>query len=213
MPATTGQTQRLRDYWDRSAPRYDRQMRFLDRNLFGDTRAWVCQQATGEALEVAVGTGLNLNSYPDQVRVTGVDLSPAMLERARDRARQLGRTVELVEGDAQALALSDSSFDTVVCTFSLCLIPDERQAITEMRRVLRLGGRLLLADHVASSVWWARAIQRLLELITIPLGGEYFLRRPMQHLRRLGFEVERQERFKLGIVERLVARKPATPAA
>ncbi len=132
MPATTGQTQRLRDYWDRSAPRYDRQMRFLDRNLFGDTRAWVCQQATGEALEVAVGTGLNLNSYPDQVRVTGVDLSPAMLERARDRARQLGRTVELVEGDAQALALSDSSFDTVVCTFSLCLIPDERQAITEM---------------------------------------------------------------------------------
>jgi hypothetical protein len=47
MPATTGQTQRLRKYWDRNAPGYDRQMRFLDRNLFGDTRVWVCQQATG----------------------------------------------------------------------------------------------------------------------------------------------------------------------
>ena len=143
--------------------------------------------------------------------MTGVDLSPAMLERARDRARQLGRTTDLWEGDVQALAFSDSSFDTVVCTFSLCSIPDERQAISEMRRVLRPGGRLLLADHIASSAAWARGVQWLLELVTIPLGGEHFRRRPLEQVRAQGFQVERQERFKLGIVERLVARKPATP--
>src|SRR6266508_2546799 len=90
MPARAGETARLRRYWDEHAPHYDRQMRFFDRNLFGDTRAWVCQQATGEVLEVAVGTGLNLELYPEGVRLTGIDLSPAMLERARDRARQLG---------------------------------------------------------------------------------------------------------------------------
>ncbi len=97
----------------------------------------------------------------------------------------------------------------MVCTFSLCAIPDERQAIAEMRRVLRPGGLLLLADHVAGSAWPVRAVQRLLELITIPVAGEHFLRRPAEHVRAQGFQVRRQERFKLGIVERLAARKLA----
>src|SRR6266540_503301 len=208
MPATAGDTARLRDYWDRHAPSYDRQMRFFDRVLFGDTRTWVCQQASGDVLEVAVGTGLNLGLYPDGARLTGVDLSPAMLQRARDRARRLGRTVDLREGDAHALAFPDASFDTVVCTFSLCGIPDQRQAIAEMRRVLRPGG-LLLADHVAGSAWPVRAVQWLLELVTVPLGGEHLRRRPIEQVRAQGFQLQRQDRFKLGIVERLAARKPA----
>jgi ubiquinone/menaquinone biosynthesis C-methylase UbiE len=211
MPAATGDTARLRDYWDRHAPNYDRQMRLFDRVLFGDTRAWVCAQATGDTLEVAVGTGLNLGHYPDGIRLTGVDFSPAMLERARDRARKLGHTVDLREGDAHALAFPDNSFDTAVCTFSLCSIPDDRQAVAEMRRVLRPGGLLLLADHVAGSGWPVRAVQGLLELATVPLGGEHLRRRPLEHVRALGLEVQRRERFKAGIVERLAARKPATP--
>jgi ubiquinone/menaquinone biosynthesis C-methylase UbiE len=209
MPATTGDTARLRDYWDKHAPNYDRQMRFFDRHLFGDTRTWVCQQASGDVLEVAVGTGLNLGSYPDDIRLTGVDFSPAMLERARDRARELGRPVDLREGDADALEFADGSFDTVVCTFSLCGIPDERQAVAEMRRVLRPGGLLLLADHVAGSAWPVRAVQWLLELVTVPLGGEHLRRRPIEQVRAQGFQLQRQDRFKLGIVERLAARKPA----
>ncbi len=209
MPATTGDTARLRDYWDKHAPNYDRQMRFFDRYLFGDTRTWVCQQASGDVLEVAVGTGLNLGSYPDDIRLTGVDFSPAMLERARDRALKLGRPVDLREGDAHALEFADGSFDTVVCTFSLCGIPDERQAVAEMRRVLRPGGLLLLADHVAGSAWPVRAVQWLLELVTVPLGGEHLRRRPIEQVRAQGFQLKRHDRFKLGIVERLAARKPA----
>ena len=213
MPAITGETAKLRRYWDKHAPRYDRQMQFLDRNLFGDTRAWVCSQATGDTLEVAIGTGLNLGFYPDSVRLTGVDFSPVMLERARDRARERGRDVDLQEGDAHALEFPDSSFDTVVCTFSLCGIPDDHKAVAEMRRVLRPGGLLLLADHVAGSAWPTRAVQRLLELVTVPLGGEHFLRRPLEHVHAQGFQIQRQERFKLGVVERLAARKPAAPSA
>jgi ubiquinone/menaquinone biosynthesis C-methylase UbiE len=213
MAVTTEQGAKLRRYWDKHAHRYDRGMQWWDRRFFGDTRSWVCQQATGDVLEVAIGTGLNLEHYPESVALTGVDFSPAMLAQARARARQLGRPVELVEGDAQALDFPDSSFDTVLSTFSLCSIPDDRQAVAEMRRVLRPGGRLLLADHVASSAGWARAVQWLLELVTVPIGEEHFLRRPATYLPAAGFEVERQERFKLGIVERLAARKPATSPA
>jgi ubiquinone/menaquinone biosynthesis C-methylase UbiE len=203
--------QRLRRYWDKHARSYDKQMAFWERRLFGDGRQWVCAQAAGEVLEVAIGTGRNLPYYPEDVRLTGIEFSPAMLQLARRQADQLGRKVDLRLGDAQALDLPDASFDTVVCTLSLCAIPDERQAVAEMRRVLRPGGRLLLLDHVAGAPRWVRAVQWLLERATIPLGEEHLRRRPLHHVQAEGFQVERRERSKLGIVERLAARKPAEP--
>jgi ubiquinone/menaquinone biosynthesis C-methylase UbiE len=203
-------TERLRRYWDKQSGSYDRQMRFFERRVFGDSRSWACAQASGEVLEVAIGTGLNLSHYPESVRLTGIEWSPAMLELARRRAEELGREADLREGDAHALPFADGSFDTVVATYSLCAIPDERQAVAEMQRVLRPGGRLVLVDHVASSAWPLRVIQRLLEVVTVPLGGEHFLRRPLRHVQAAGLHVEQHGRFKLGMLERLVARKPAT---
>lgn len=203
----TGDLRRLQRIWDKQAGRYDRQMGFWDRRLFGDTREWVCRQASGAVLEVAIGTGLNLDHYPDQIRLTGIELSPGMLALARQRADRLGRSVDLREGDAQQLEFPDASFDTVVCTFSLCAIPDDRRSVAEMVRVLRPGGRLLLADHVVSTAWPVRVLQRLLELVSVPLGEERFRRRPIAHVRAAGLAIERHDRFKLGIVERLAATK------
>jgi ubiquinone/menaquinone biosynthesis C-methylase UbiE len=200
--------ERWRRYWDKHSASYDQQMRFFDRTLFKDSRQWACSRASGETLEVAIGTGLNLPFYPDAVRLTGIDLSPAMLGIARDRASNLGRTVDLREADAHALPFPDASFDTVVCTFSLCAIPDEHLAVAEMKRVLKPGGTLLLADHIAGSTQLVRAIQRLLEVLTIPLGGEHFLRRPSILVQDDGFEIGDHDRFTLGIVERLAARRP-----
>lgn len=196
-------------YWDKHSRSYDRQMGWLDRVLFADTRRWVCGQASGQVLEVAVGTGLNLCHYPDGVQLTGIDLSPAMLRIAHQRAAQLGRTVDLRLGDAQALEFPDACFDTVVCTFSLCAIPDHRRALTQMIRVLRPGGRLLLADHVVSSNPAVRAGQWLAERVTIPIGGEHFRRRPIELVRAAGLPIEGHDRFTLGLVERLAARKPS----
>jgi ubiquinone/menaquinone biosynthesis C-methylase UbiE len=208
---TAKRAQRLRRHWDRHARSYDKQMAFMERVLFGDGRQWICAQATGEVLEVAIGTGRNLPYYPDDVRLTGVDFSPAMLARARRQAEKLGRQVDLRLGDAQALDLPDASFDTVVCTLSLCAIPDHRRAVAEMKRVLRPGGRLLLLDHVAAAPRSVRAIQWLLELAARPLAEEHLRRRPLLQVQAEGFQVERRERSKLGIVERLTARKPAEP--
>ena len=208
MKDQAGREQRLRRYWDSHAGSYDRQMGFFDRHLFAGSRDWVCSRAAGQVLEVAIGTGLNLPHYPQGVHLTGVEWSPAMLDIARDRARRLEIAADLREGDAQALDFADATFDTVVCTFSLCAIPDDRQAVAEMARVLRTGGLLLLADHVEASAWYARAVQALIELGSIPMGGEHFRRRPIRHVRALGFTINDHSRFKLGVVERLAACKP-----
>ncbi|WP_410646691.1 class I SAM-dependent methyltransferase [Amycolatopsis sp. cmx-4-54] len=194
-------------YWDGKSQNYDREMQFLDRKLFGDSRAWACGQATGEVLEVAVGTGLNLPLYSAGVTLTGIDLSDGMLAIARSRAERLGHPVTLRRADAHDLPFDADSFDTVVCTLGLCAIPDDGKALREMARVLRPGGRLILLDHIASSSRAVRGLQWIVEKITVPMAGEHFLRRPLDKIDGLGLAVEHRERFKLGLVERLIARK------
>jgi len=199
---------RLRRYWDNHAKSYDREMDFVERILFEDGRQWLCSQASGNVLEVAIGTGRTLPVYPRGIRLIGVELSPAMLHIARQRARALGLEVDLRLGDAQSLEFGDATFDTVLCALSLCAILDDRRAIAEMKRVLRPGGRLLLLDHVAGQPAWVRVVQWLLERITIPLGDEHFLRGPVMTARSEGLVIEFSQRSKLGIVERVIARKP-----
>jgi ubiquinone/menaquinone biosynthesis C-methylase UbiE len=202
------ETERVRRIQDKEAPRYDRQMGFYDRVLFAGGREWACSRVSGEVLELAVGTGRNLPHYTADVRLTGIELSPQMLEIARQRAEQLGRDVDLRIGDAQALELEDHSFDTVIITFGLCTIPDDRGAAAEAHRVLRPGGRLVLLEHVRSPSLPARVVQRVLDPLSVRFAADHLVRDPLDYLGNVGFEIESVERLKWGIVERVVARKP-----
>ena len=208
----TRETERVLRLYEKEAHKYDREMRFFDWLLFAGCREWVAAQAEGEVLEIGIGTGRNLPHYREDVRLTGVELSPAMLELARARARDLGRDVDLRVGDAQALEFDDRSFDTVVSTLSLCTIPDDRAAVAEVRRVVRPGGRFLLLEHVRSPLLPIRLGQRLLEPLAVRFEADHLLREPLEHLHAEGFEVQQLERSKLGIVERVAARKPGTAA-
>lgn len=198
----------LRRHYDANAARYDKRIDFLDRTVFSGGRAWVCSKATGETLELAIGTGLNLPHYPPNVALTGIDLSPGMIDIARTRAGELGREVALQVGDAERLPFAEESFDTVVTTLSLCTIPDDRQAIAEAFRVLRPGGRFLLMEHVRSPSLLVRLGQRAAEHLTLRFEGDHQLRDPVDHLEGTGFRLERLERSKWGIVERVAAVKP-----
>ncbi|PZR67461.1 MAG: SAM-dependent methyltransferase [Candidatus Dormiibacter spiritus] len=191
------------------APRYDKDIAFAERILFAGGREWVCAQAAGRVLEVAVGTGRNLPFYPPHLRLTGIELSPAMLEIGRRRGAELGIEVDLRAGDAQALDFDDESFDTVVITLALCSIPDDRKTVAEAWRVLRPDGLLLLLEHVRSPLLAVRVLQRIVDFFTVRFEGDHLLREPLEQLQVAGFVVDRLERSKLGIVERLAAHKPS----
>jgi SAM-dependent methyltransferase len=100
-----------------------------------------------------------------------------------------------------------------VCTFALCAIRDERRAVGEIIRVLRPGGLLLLADHIAAATWPVRGLQRVLELATVPLQGEHMLRRALRQVQAEGLQIERRERFKAGMVEPRRSRACCNPVA
>ena len=207
---TTEETQRLRDIWEKSAERYDKQMNWFDRRVFAGGREWLAARAKGKVLEVAIGTGRNLRYYPKDIDLVGIDLSPATLEKARDRAGELGMDVELREADGQDLPFEDDAFDTVIAGLCMCNFPDPLMAVGEIKRVLKPGGSLVALDHVRSPVLPVRLVQHALNPLAVRFEGDHQTREPLEYYRHHGFEIVELERLKWGIVERAHVRKPTS---
>lgn len=206
------------EHWDRAAPRYDAATAWLERRLMVRGRAWACGRAQGRVLEIGIGTGANLPHYDADVELVGIDASVAMLEqvRAKVRARSGSRRVRagggpvvpaLLRADAGALPFDDATFDAVVSAYVMCCVPDLDRALQEALRVLRPGGDLLLADHVASTAWPVRLGQRALESVTVRTVEEHFTRRPVEQLRDLGVSIVDTQRHSVGVMEAVHARR------
>jgi phosphatidylethanolamine/phosphatidyl-N-methylethanolamine N-methyltransferase len=122
-------------------------------------------------LEVGVGTGINLSLYPRDCAVTGIDLSDSMLEKAHDRvAEKAMRNVRLLQMDATSLSFPDDSFDIVYAPYLISVVPDPVAVASEMRRVCRPGGRIIILNHFRSSnpvMSWG---ERMLSPFTVHIG-------------------------------------------
>jgi ubiquinone/menaquinone biosynthesis C-methylase UbiE len=111
-------------------------------------RERVAGAAEGRVLDVGVGSGFNLPFYARQAQeIFGLDPSPRLLGRAQSNAQGVQIPVHLLEGSAERIPLADSSMDTIVMTWTGCSIPEVATALREMRRVLKIGGRLLFVEH------------------------------------------------------------------
>ena len=122
-------------------------------------------------LEVGVGTGLGLPLYPTSCRVTGIDISEAMMDRARARAEQLGRrNLELRRMDARNLHFADESFDHVVAPYVISVVPEPGRVMSEIRRVCRIAGTVVVVNHFGSRSGFLRSVERLLSPATEWLG-------------------------------------------
>ena len=143
-------------------------------SAFGRRRAVEAVNALpgSKVLEVGVGTGLALPHYARTKRITGIDLSAEMLDRARARVRdeKLMNVDALIEVDAEATGLEDCSFDIAVAMFVASVVPNPRRLLAEMRRVVRPGGHLLFVNHFAANRgprWW---VERALAPASRKLG-------------------------------------------
>ena len=191
--------------WDDQAATYDARTAWLERRFLGPPRAEVCGAAVGDVLELGVGTGANLPHYPADVTLTALDFSAAMLAQAERRAGSLGLPQQTVLAEAGTLPFAAASFDTVVATYLLCSASSVDQTLGEIWRVLRPGGRVLLADHVEPGNRVLRAGARWLERRTATRYGEHFTRRPLLHLEAAGFTVVSSQRR--GFIERVHAER------
>lgn len=127
---------------------------------------------SGKLLDVGVGTGLALPHYGPQLSVTGVDLSGEMLERARARVNKFGSTnVEaLLEMDASHLAFADETFDIVMATYVLTVVPDPVKVVEELARVTKPGGTVIIVNHFSVENGLRGAIEKGLAKHATKLG-------------------------------------------
>lgn len=157
-------------------------------------------------LEVAIGTGQNLEHYPPDCDVTGIDLSHEMLARAKARADRLGRKLKLEVMDAQSLVFPDASFDTVVDSLSLCTFPAPIQALCEMGRVCSRDGQLLFLEHGRSDRHWLGQFQdRRADRHAAKLGCVWN-REPLELVEQAGLNVLDARRYGFGMFHVIVAR-------
>src|SRR5262249_9688038 len=144
-------------------------------------RERVISNAEGRVLEIGVGSGLNLPFYtPAAAFIVGLDPSSKLLSMARQPDQDPARARRgLLEASAEAIPLEDGSVDTVVRTWTLCTIPDVERALSEMRRVMKPNGRLLVVEHGRSPDESVRRWQDRLNPIWRPIAGGCNLNRPI----------------------------------
>lgn len=163
--------QAITDAYRRYAPVYD----ILFGPVFEPGRRRLVQSLEfspgEEVLEVGVGTGLSLRHYPPHVRVTGIDLSLHMLERANAQVRRHGLdNVVLMAMDAQRLSFPDASFDKVAAMYVASVVPDPAVMMRELERVCRPGGEVVVVNHFTRGSGMASRIERGLAPLARALG-------------------------------------------
>lgn len=175
-------------------------------------RQRLLRRASEKVLEVATGTGKNLHYYPRDCRITAVDVSGVMLNVAQRRAAKLSMDVAFLLMDAEALAFSDKTFDTVVSSLTTCTFPEPVIALQQMARVCRPDGRILLLEHGRSDREWLGRWQDRRAGRHAKQLGCHWNREPLELVRQAGLTVVTARRIFFGIFHEIEARPEADDA-
>ena len=197
--------------YQRISPIYDKLEWMMERR-FKPWREKLWQFVCGpQVLEVGVGTGKNMEFWPLNCRMTAIDLTPGMLDIARQRAKSLNRQgINLFLDDVQHLEFPSGIFDTVVTTFVFCSVPDPVQGLREIRRVVRPGGQVLLLEHVRIDRPVIGTMMDLLAPLVVRLNGANINRRTVENVLLAGLHIERVEDLdNMGMFKLIFARSKA----
>lgn len=199
---------RTREKWDSAARLFDLA------GAFGAERRWaphkkrLFSRMQGKILFVAVGTGLDIASFPPDRDITGIDISPKMLEKARPRAAAYSGKLTLRVMDVHAMDFPEASFDQVFTSCTFCSVPDPVNGLKALRRVLKPGGYLGMFEHTGSHIFPFNLMLNLMNPIARHFGPE-INRDTVANVRAAGFEITRVTNIFLDVVKTIEATAPA----
>lgn len=194
------QTQEIRRIYNETTHSFNRRERIMESLVFRRYRKKLASKSKGRVLEVGIGTGRNLPFYPAGCEITGVDISEKMVEEGRIFALNLGIAINLLVMDAENLGFNDNTFDTVLCTLSLCTVPNPIRALSEMKRVCKSEGRILLLEHVRSYNSFLSKVQDWLTPLNIRKIGCHLNRDTLENAKKAGLNVGYVEKHLVGTI-------------
>ena len=165
---------------------------------FGDIRKKYIAPMEGKILEIGAGTGANFPYYSDKAEIIALEPSPKMLERAKWQLEKMGKqNIKLEQERAEEIKYPDNYFDIIVSSLVFCSVDDQKKAMSEVRRVLKIGGKAIFIEHVASRHKFLNLILKILNPFQKTIVGCDLQRNTGDVIRQSGLKLIKEENIKL----------------
>lgn len=201
-----------REKWDSAAAIFDVM------NGRGPEKRWApikrkfFSHMNGKILFLAVGTGLDIQFFPPEKDITGIDISPKMLEVAKDRAEAYDGHMEIHVMDVHEMTFEPASFDQVFTSCTFCSVPDPVRGLQALMRVLKPGGELRMFEHTGSRWFPFNLMLNVMTPLSRRVGPE-MNRSTVENVARAGFEIREVENHFLDVVKSITAINPGAATA
>jgi len=205
---------KIKKRYDRIAPVYDSLELIMEKGKMGDWRQNLWQKVESKIdkkdmrlLEAGVGSGKNIEYYPEQIEIYAIDFSPKMLKEAEKKANKFNKEVKLVEMDIQNLDFEDNYFDLIVTSCVFCSVPDPVQGLKELKRVLKEDGRIIMLEHMRSQNELVGKFMDWFNWVSLYTWGANINRKTMENIEKAGLEIVEVNDLMSDIVKEIELRK------
>jgi len=194
--------------WDKAAPNFDLMAGRGAENRWRPFKKDLFSHMDGNILFLALGTGLDIEAFPPGKMITGIDISPKMLEQAQQRIAAYDGVLEARVMDVHDLEFEDASFDQIFTSCTFCSVPDPIGGLRALRRVLKPGGHLYMFEHTGSKYYPFKIMMDLMTQLTRRIGPE-MNRATEANVRAAGYQVQEVNNLFLDVVKTIKAVNPA----
>ncbi len=194
------QTDKIKSRYNRISKVYN----VMDHMIRPTWRKEMLRGLKGNILEVGVGTGANFEYYPIDVNVTGIDFSPKMLEKAKEKIPISKAAITLKEMNIEQIDFPDNTFDVVISSCVFCSVPNPIEGFKEIRRVVKPEGTIIMLEHMRSE---NQIVGKMLDLINpfaVRLSGANINRETISNIEKAGLKIVNQEYLMTSIMRKLV---------
>jgi len=194
--------------WDKAAPTFDFMAGKGPEVRWKPFKERLFSNMDGRILFLALGTGLDIPTFPPGKDIIAIDISPKMLEQARERIENYDGKLHAEVMDVHEMSFAPDSFDQVYTSCTFCSVPDPVGGLKALYRVLKPGGKLFMFEHTGSRYYPFRYMLNAMTVLTQRIGPA-MNRKTVDNVRAAGFRITEVENIFLDVVKTIKAYKPA----
>ena len=205
---------KIKKRYDRIAPVYDSLELIMEKGKMEDWRQNLWQKVENKIdkdgmrlLEAGVGSGKNIEYYPNGLEIHAIDFSPKMLKEAEKKAKKYKKEVKLLEMDIQDLNFEDNYFDLIVSSCVFCSVPDPIKGLEELKRVLKKDGRIIMLEHMRSQNKFVGKMMDLFNWVSLYIWGANINRKTIENIEKAGLKLVEVNDLMSDIVKRIELKK------